>query len=837
VTGLRWLHLRRLREQPLRTTLAVVAVAAGVALTVGVLTARSSLDGAQVRFSEQLAGPATMRVEGPVSRNGLDVEVIPMVEAVPGVRATVPLVVGVTRTATTAGDHHLVAVIGADCRAEAVLGPLGCDVGAGPLPAGEHGILSPSLARRLGPGGEIGTVLGPRPATAAHADERLEAVNGGLVAVYDLSTAQELFGREGGVDTLLVVPEPDADHQRLRAAVAAAAGDHNRVVDPGAALSENFFAATLLPFLFLMSTLGLTIGAQLVHNTVTLSLEQRRRELAISGAIGATPRAVIGGVLVEATVIGVLGGVLGIALGAAIAQPFVSAISDQVARTTGLTLPLHMTATTMLLGLAAGVGASVLATVGPARRAAKLDLAAEIADRAGPAPAPAARRRQPAVMVALIAGGLVAGYLGQRDGALAPWQPMATLAGLLVASSVAFRLPTTLAAPVIGGLGRLRWFRTGAASVAVGNLRADARRTGATATAVAAAVALGVTLGSVGPSLERGAAELAGRSAGDRVFVSMLEPNNNAGIDTKLAPDLQEHLATLPGVAGVERSHFVTLQHPSLGPIGLAGGAGQAARFEVLRGADHARASARGHVMVGPALARDLRLSPGSRFTLPGRSGPVELTVGGIWANPDTVGRSITLSEEQLFAVAGPQPPTGVLLVPEAGTSPAELSRAVRADPRATGLVVLDPDELGRSFANDFHGFLGPFWVLQRGLLAVTFVATTSTLLLAGIQRRREHGLLAAVGMPPGDLARMTVAEAGLISLAATVLGAAAGVLSLLTFSWASATLTGMAIGFRPTLTPMLVYGAIATAVTLAAGAMPAWRTSRLDPVVALRFE
>jgi putative ABC transport system permease protein len=836
VSGLRWLHLRRLREQPLRTALAVVAVAAGVALTVGVLTARSSLDGAQVRFSEQLAGPATMRVEGPVNRNGLAIEVIPAIEAVAGVRAAVPLVVGVTRTTTTGGAHHLVAVVGADCRAEAVLGPIGCE-GGGPLPAGRDGIISPSLSSRLGPGGEIGTVLGPRPAAAAHVEERLEAVNGGLVAVYDLAAAQELFGRTGGVDTLLVVPEPGADHEHLRAAVTAAAGDQNRVVDSRAALSDSFFATTLLPFLFLMSTLGLTIGAQLVHNTVTLSLEQRRREMAVSGALGATPRAVLGGVLVEATVIGLLGGVLGIAFGAAIARPFVSAISDQVARTTGLTLPLHVTVTTMLVGLAAGVGASVLATVGPARRAARLDLAAEIADRSGPAPVPADRRRRVAVMTTLLAGGLVAGYLGQRDGALAPWQPMATLAGLLVASSVAFRLPAPLAEPVVAALGRLRWFRTGPASVAIGNLRADPRRTGATATAVAAAVAVGVTLGSVGPSLERGAADLAGRSAPDRVFVSMLEPNNNAGIDTKLAPELQEGLAALPGVAGVEQSYFVTLHHPGVGPVALVGGTGRDTRFEVLRGAGHAEASARGKVMVGPALARDLRLSAGSRFTVPGRSGPVELTVGGIWANPDTVGRSITLSEEQLFAIAGPQPPTGVLLVPEAGTSPTELARAVRAHPMATGLVVLDPTELGESFAGDFRSFLGPFWVLQRGLLAVTFVATTSTLLLAGIQRRREHGLLAAVGMPPGDLARMTVAEAGLVSLAATVLGAAAGVLSLLTFSWASGTLTGMAIGFQPMLGPVLVYGAIATTVALAAGAVPAWRTSRLDPVSALRFE
>ena len=36
---------------------------------------------------------------------------------------------------------------------------------------------------------------------------------------------------------------------------------------------------------------------------------------------------------------------------------------------------------------------------------------------------------------------------------------------------------------------------------------------------------------------------------------------------------------------------------------------------------------------------------------------------------------------------------------------------------------------------------MAPFRVLQRGLLFIAFVAVLSTLLLAGYQRRREHGL------------------------------------------------------------------------------------------------
>jgi len=39
-----------------------------------------------------------------------------------------------------------------------------------------------------------------------------------------------------------------------------------------------------------------------------------------------------------------------------------------------------------------------------------------------------------------------------------------------------------------------------------------------------------------------------------------------------------------------------------------------------------------------------------------------------------------------------------------------------------------------------------PFWVLQRGMLLVAFIAVASTLLLIVLQRRRELAMLAAIG-------------------------------------------------------------------------------------------
>ncbi len=61
-------------------------------------------------------------------------------------------------------------------------------------------------------------------------------------------------------------------------------------------------------------------------------------------------------------------------------------------------------------------------------------------------------------------------------------------------------------------------------------------------------------------------------------------------------------------------------------------------------------------------------------------------------------------------------------------------------------------------------------------MLATAFVAVLTTLLLVGVQRQRELGLLAAVGMQPSELARMVVVEAALVAVVGAVVGVVAAV-------------------------------------------------------------
>jgi putative ABC transport system permease protein len=135
--------------------------------------------------------------------------------------------------------------------------------------------------------------------------------------------------------------------------------------------------------------------------------------------------------------------------------------------------------------------------------------------------------------------------------------------------------------------------------------------------------------------------------------------------------------------------------------------------------------------------------------------------------------------------------------------------------------------------------FLGIFGSLA---LAVASLGIINTLVMAILERRREIGIMKALGASDKDVRRLFFAEAGSMGLLGGLLGVALG--------WA----IGKAINFganvwlaRQEFPPekiwsvpwWLVAGAIgfAVLVSLAAGLYPASRAAKLDPVKALRYE
>jgi putative ABC transport system permease protein len=152
---------------------------------------------------------------------------------------------------------------------------------------------------------------------------------------------------------------------------------------------------------------------------------------------------------------------------------------------------------------------------------------------------------------------------------------------------------------------------------------------------------------------------------------------------------------------------------------------------------------------------------------------------------------------------------------------------------------LLDATKSLRLVFTVFDLFLGLFGSLA---LTVASLGIINTLVMAILERRREIGVLKALGATDRDVRSLFFAEAGAMGFLGGILGVGLGWLIGQGLTWGTTIylhrqdLPGVKISFVPW---WLALGAVGFAilVSLAAGLYPASRAARLNPVEALRYE
>jgi putative ABC transport system permease protein len=156
-----------------------------------------------------------------------------------------------------------------------------------------------------------------------------------------------------------------------------------------------------------------------------------------------------------------------------------------------------------------------------------------------------------------------------------------------------------------------------------------------------------------------------------------------------------------------------------------------------------------------------------------------------------------------------------------------------------TTFSILDASHSLQQVFKVLYAFLGIFGSLA---LAVASIGIVNTLVMAILERRREIGIMKAIGASDGDVKKLFFAEAGAMGILGGIVGVVLG--------WA----IGQVINFGTNIwlksqsippehfwaVPWWLVGfaiAFAFLVSLVSGLYPAGRAARLDPVQALRYE
>src|SRR3954468_4295672 len=632
--------------------------------------------------------------------------------------------------------------------------------------------------------------------------------------------AARLAGHPGRLDAIGVLAGPGYDATRVRAASAGAVvltGDaRGRAEHPELGDARTRLIAVAASF----GGLALFIAVFVVAGTMSLSIQQREREIALLRAVAATPRQVRRMIAWEAAIVGLPGSAIGIWPGAVLGRELGHALVRH-----GIAPP-NFSVSAGWLPIAAAVGggvlAALLAVLGAGRRASRV--------------APTRALTQAAVEPRLLGPGRVIGGLISLAGAVplflvstttsAPDTAAATseLTALFLVAAVGFlgpivaRIAARLLGPPLARLSPVGGF------LASANLATATRRFSSASTPIVLTVAMSCTLLFSATTTDHAitkqrkaglTGELAMTSAGAGLPAAALG-------DAQATPGVHSAVALTPTTLGPS----LGISDESISAQVLSGGQGGGLDVGVTAGSlarlhgdtialGHARANA-AHAHVGDRVP--IMLGDGTR---------THATVVAIYTR--SLGFGDALLAPELAAGHQTSPLLGTILV-QTGETAAVAPRLRALAGRYPGLRVSDRASLATATdaGLEANRWLGPLFVVI--IFAFTSIAVVNTLTMIGLQRVRELGLLRLVGGTPGQVRSMARWEAGLIVVIGLGVGLAIAAAALLPLSDA---LTGSVLPYVPLDQLAAILGGAALLALLAL-ALPTRRGLRSRPIEAI---
>jgi putative ABC transport system permease protein len=593
--------------------------------------------------------------------------------------------------------------------------------------------------------------------------------------------------------------------------------------------SLDFVKYALLGF----AGVALLVGIFLILNTFSIIVAQRTQELALLRAIGASRRQLVGSVLLEAFVVGLLASTIGLGLGVLIG--YFGAVALTAASAGLQVASVAVPSSAVIVSYAVGILVTVGATLTPAAKAARVAPVAAMRAASG------GERSMVGISIwgglfLAIGGGLLALGLSGRTHS----NTLGVIVlGVLISFIAVALLTPLLSRPIVSVLGRLfSWSVPG--KLGRRNSARNPRRTAITAAAMMIGVALVTAISTLSTSASASVAKvLGGQLQADLVITG--QQDSPSPVPPQIEPAALRRIAGLSEVDSVSGGSYDNAKVDGKAEFIFAyddvAVAGKILNYKTTAGTLGTLSG--GQFIAGATTAKDHHWSIGDSPTFQlSRGDARQLQLVGTYDDSQALGGSGAIVISWPDATAGFRAPTAIQafakLKPGADATAAkkQVEQILADSPEVT---VQTRDEFVGQTTSFFDNALIIVQVLLGVAMLIAVLGIVNTLVLSVLERTRELGMLRAIGLRRGQAMRMVTTESVVISLFGALLGigVGAGLGSAVVWALKDKGITELVLPWQQ----MVSYVIAAALVGVVAAVLPAIRAARLNVLRAIAYE
>lgn len=677
-------------------------------------------------------------------------------------------------------------------------------------------------------------------------DEGVAVINSGDVGFTSVQVVQEMFDLGDELHEISVQVDPEIASQpaklaELKDELERRLGEEARPVYPAARgdLVPRMLNAYQIGLSF-FSVIAVFVGAFLIYNTFSMSIAERTKEIGMYRAIGMSRGQVLLMVLLEASLLGLIGASLGAVTGVWLSRGLLVVLGGFLEEAARLIL---VSRESLIKSVGTGIAVTLASALLPAIQAANTSPleALRVQSRT-------AQRVRPAIWLA----GVIMLFSGYSGLYYLKWRSQIMVSAgssaifmMMFGAVMILPLLVALLERSSRWLPRIIYGTEGA--LGSSNVRRAIFRTTLTIACLMVSLVMIIGIGTVSYTFEEDIQHWVNSALGGDVFVTAPDTLQSTFTNQLLSVPgiaaisptryLEVHVA--PGTAERSESRRDRLVYTAIEPelfrsigdmVFTTGKTEPEVNWQALE-ADRA-------IFISTVVANEYNLQPGDTLSLLTRRGVQDFFVAAITTDFSNQGFAITGTYTNLtrwFIESGVDRFT-ITTTPASSPQAVALEIETRYQERHN-LEIQTAETIKSSVTGMMDQAFQLFDVLTLVGVVIGTLGVINTLTMNVLERRREIGALRSIGMTRFQVVKMVLAESLAMGVMGCIYGLGFGYLISKTFVFALNVLSSYDVDYLFTPQPYLVSALIAVGVSQIAAIGPSWRAVRENIIEAIKHE